>query len=137
MFDGGVFATARTINLTGGLLELSNTTGTETIVGPAAGLTIDGGGKGPIFQVDQNVEASISGLTITGGSASGVGGGLLNNNGDVTLTGCTVTGNTAANGGGVYTAQYGKTYLYRLRRLQQRRHRQRRRRLRRRDDDAR
>ena len=88
-FDGTVFATPQTITLTGGQLELSNTTGTETIIGPAAGLTVSGGGLSRVFQVDANVTASISGLTITGGTASGVGGGLANNGGDVTLTDCT------------------------------------------------
>ena len=79
VFDSGVFAAAQTISLTGGPLELSNTTGTETIVGPAAGLTITAGGSGQVFLVDPNAKASLSGLTITGGSVSGPGGGLMNN----------------------------------------------------------
>jgi hypothetical protein len=36
-FDSTVFATLRTITLGGTELELSNTTGTQTITGPAAG----------------------------------------------------------------------------------------------------
>ena len=39
-FDPNVFATAKTITLTLGLLELTDTTGTETITGPAAGVTV-------------------------------------------------------------------------------------------------
>ena len=67
-FDPTVFATPQTITLTGSQLELSNTTGTETITGPAAGVTVSGGGTSRVFQVDAGVTASISGLTITGGT---------------------------------------------------------------------
>ena len=77
--------------------------GTQTITGPAAGVTISGGGNSRVFQVDDGVTASISGLTISGGSGSyGNGGGLLNS-GAVTLFDCTLSGNSAAygNGGGV------------------------------------
>ena len=69
---------AQTITLTAGQLELSNTSGTETITGPAAGVTVSGGGLSRVFQVDASVTASISGLTITGGNATGNGGGLFN-----------------------------------------------------------
>ena len=67
-FDSTVFGTAQTITLAGTQLELSDTTGTETITGPAAGVTVSGGGRSRVFQVDKNVTASISGLTITGGN---------------------------------------------------------------------
>jgi len=71
-FDPNVFATPQTITLTGSQLELSNTSETETITGPTAGVTVSGGGQSRVFQVDGGVTASISGLTITGGkSASG------------------------------------------------------------------
>ena len=66
-FDKTVFKTPQTITLTGTQLELSDTTGTETITGPAAGVTVSGGGKSRVFQVDAGVTASISGMTITGG----------------------------------------------------------------------
>jgi len=100
-FDSTVFNTAKTIALTGAPLELSNTTETETITGPAAGVTVDGGGLSRVFQVDVSVTASISGLTISGGNA-GNGAGLFNS-GTTTLTNCTVSGNSASqNGGGLY-----------------------------------
>ena len=67
-FDPTAFATPQTITLTSGQLELSDPTGTETITGPAAGVTVSGGGTSRVFQVDAGVTASISGLTITGGS---------------------------------------------------------------------
>ena len=94
-FEKKVFKSPQTITLdpTQGQLELSDTTGTETITGPKAGVTVSGGGLSRVFQVDGMVSASISGLTITGGSAND-GGGLLNL-GTTTLTNCTVSGSTA------------------------------------------
>ena len=134
-FDPNVFATHQTIALTTGQLELSDTGGTQTIAGPAAGLTIDAGGTSRVFVVDGGATAALSGLTITGGSVSrGLGGGLENfgtvtltdctvsgnsaslglggglwNDGTATLTGCTVSGNSAYEGGGVYN--YGTATL--------------------------
>src|SRR5215470_6527254 len=67
-FDPVVFASAQTITLGGTQLELTDTTGTETITGPAAGVTVSGGGLSRVFQIDGLVTASISGLTITGGN---------------------------------------------------------------------
>src|SRR5262249_15907987 len=79
-FDSTVFKTPQTIalNPTLGQLELSDTTGTEAIVGPKMGVTVDAGGASRVFQVDGGVTASISGMTITGGSTTGNGGGLIN-----------------------------------------------------------
>ena len=68
VFDPTVFSTPQTITLTGSQLELTDTGGTQTITGPAAGVTISGGGKSRVFQVDSGVTASLSGLTISGGS---------------------------------------------------------------------
>ena len=110
-FDSTVFNSALTITLTGSQLELSNTSGTETIDGPAAGVTVSGGGLSRVFRVDANVTASISGLTIAGGSVSGAGAGLANYGGTTTLTECAVTANSANNGGGVYTNNSGTTTL--------------------------
>ena len=129
------FAAHQTIVLTLGELELSDTSGLETITGPEAGLTIDAGGNSRVFEIDSGVTAALSGLTITGGSVSrGFGGGLenfgtvtltdctvsgnsvslgfgggLGNEGTATLTGCTVSGNSAYEGGGVYS--YGTATL--------------------------
>ena len=104
-FDATVFSTPKTITLAGLLLELSNTTGTQTIAGPAAGVTISGGGQSRVFQVDAGVTASISGLTVTRGSVGGPGGGLYNL-GTTDLTNCTISGNSATNndGGGLFSA---------------------------------
>ena len=113
-FDPTVFATAQTITLTAGQLELSNVTltGAETIIGPAAGLTINAGGLNRVFQIDVAVEASLSGLTITGGGGTADrGGGILNlATANLTMTNCTITGNSGStNGGGI--ANYGVVIL--------------------------
>ena len=99
-FDPSVFASAQTITLTLGQLELSNTGGTETITGPAAGVTVNAGGNSRVFQVDDGVTASFSGLTITGGGNAYIGGGV-EVYGSATLTDCTITGNSASFGGGL------------------------------------
>ena len=95
-FDPNVFHTPQTIILMGTELELSNTAEPETITGPAAGVTVSGDGMSRVFLVDSGVTASISGLTISGGSADpGDNGGGLANYGTATLTGCTLSGNSA------------------------------------------
>ncbi len=82
-FDQKVFKTPQKITLTGTQLELTDTTGTETITGPAAGVTVSGGGLSRVFQIDGGVTASISGMTITGGNAfSGNGGSFCNHYGN-------------------------------------------------------
>jgi hypothetical protein len=48
-FDSTEFSTAQTITLSGTQLTLSDTTGMTTIVGPAAGVTIDAGGQSRVF----------------------------------------------------------------------------------------
>jgi hypothetical protein len=84
-----------------------------TIAGPGAGvLTIDAGGASRVFSVSAGVDATISGLTITGGSVTAsspggnVGGGILNQ-GDLELNSVVVVGNhtdyanlSGANAGG-------------------------------------
>ena len=96
VFDPTVFSTPQTITLSLGQLELSDTGGTQTITGPAAGVTISGGGNNRVFQIDDGVTASISGVTISDGETeypeSGAG---LANYGTATLTGCTLSGNSA------------------------------------------
>ena len=77
-FDKTVFKTPQTITLNGTQLELSDTTGTVTITGPKAGVTVNGGGNSRVFLVDPNVTAFISGMTITGGNAGSDGGGIEN-----------------------------------------------------------
>jgi hypothetical protein len=100
-FVSGVFSTPQTITLNGTQLELSDKTGATSIAGPAAGVTIDGGRASRVFEIDTLVSASLSGLTITRGSARELGGGVFNL-GTAFLNDCTVSGNSGGNGGGVY-----------------------------------
>src|SRR5262249_24081347 len=68
-------STLATITLTQGQLELSNTYYPTTIYdGPGEGaVAVSGNNASRVFQVDANVIASISGLTITGGTAANGG----------------------------------------------------------------
>ena len=100
-FDPTAFATSQTIELASGQLELSNEAGPLTIDGPSAGVTISGGGLSRVFQIDQGVAASMSGLTIVDGDATGSGGGLINE-GDATLSGCTISDNEAGSYAGLW-----------------------------------
>jgi hypothetical protein len=98
-FDPAHFSTPQSIVLTNGELVLTN--GNITIDGPGAGLlTVDGNRFDRVFQVDKGVTATISGLTIAGGSSTS-GGGLYDQ-GNTTLIGCSIIGNSATNGGGLY-----------------------------------
>ena len=91
-----------TITLEQGELELSNIADAITIAGTGANLlTISGNDLNRVFQVGEGVTASLSGLTITGGSASGQYGGGLDNQGFATLTSCVISGNSAQFGGGL------------------------------------
>src|SRR5262249_34461657 len=98
------------------------------VVGPGADvLDVDAGGTSRVLQIDPNVTASISGVTLSGGSTGGNGGGLFNA-GTATLTGVAVTGNTSSasppyfwapmsdptqadGGGGLYNAPSGRLVL--------------------------
>ncbi len=100
-FEQSAFSMPHTITLGGNALVLNDTGGTQTITGPAAGVTISGGGLSPVFGVKRGVTATISGLTITGGSTSGFGGGVeIGATADLTMTNCTISGNSAGVSGG-------------------------------------
>ncbi len=104
-FGPAVFDSAQTITLQGTALELGNSSPgtTTTITGlTKGGVTITGNQASRVFQVDGGVTASISGLTIIGGSASGNGGGILNE-GALTLDGVSLVANTARYGGAIFT----------------------------------
>ncbi len=97
-FDLG--AAAHVIRLVQGQLELSNSRYSTAIDGPAAALSVSGGGASRVFRIDPGVTASLSGLTITGGAGVLMGGGVANE-GTATLYGCTISGDSASVGGGV------------------------------------
>jgi CSLREA domain-containing protein len=107
-FDRAVFGTKRrTIRLVGGPLVLTDPA-TTTIVGPGARrLTIGGGGKSGVFDVEGG-SLSLSGVTIANGYAD-LGGGLRNDGGRLALTNVRIHGNRAIVGGGVFND--GRTTL--------------------------
>jgi hypothetical protein len=99
VFPTGPASTPQTITLNPAYGPLDLTVGNITIQGPGADLlTIDCNEASRVFEVDLGVTASISGLTITGGSTSSTGGGMYNL-GALALTDCTLSGNTAVYGG--------------------------------------
>jgi hypothetical protein len=84
---------AATITLTSAELELTNTAEPIAIEGPGADeLTVDGNSAFRVFEIDNGVMASISGLSVSDGFTSGYGAGLFNQ-GDLTLTGVTCSHN--------------------------------------------
>jgi hypothetical protein len=114
-FDPHAFAAPQTIALASGLTIASNTT--INIMGPSTGsgaplktlVTVSGGG--PAFSVGSSAIASISGLTITGGSTQTAGGGILNN-GILTVSNSIISGNSVpvpSSGGGI--ENYGSMTL--------------------------
>ena len=81
-----------------GAIDVSNSAG-ELIEGPGANLlTISGDDAVGVFQVGNGVTASISGLTVTGGSATNGGG--IDNDGRLTITDSTIENSYASNNGG-------------------------------------
>jgi hypothetical protein len=102
-FDPSVFATAQTITLVNGQLELSQNV---TIAGPASGsgstpvplVTVSGNDSSRVFSVDSEVTASISSLAIVHGKATGTsGGGGVHNDGALTIANSTISSNQAIN----------------------------------------
>lgn len=70
-------------------------------LGPA-NLAVSGQNQCRVFEVAAGTTATISGLTIENGRASGSGGGILIDGGTVTISDCALTGNTSGfNGGGI------------------------------------
>src|SRR4051812_15076288 len=56
-FSGTIWNTRQTITLPGNPLTLNDSAGTQTITGPAAGVTVSGGGSSRVFQINANVTA--------------------------------------------------------------------------------
>ena len=73
------------------------------IDGPGAEhLTFDARGQNRVFWLATNVSVSLSGMTITGGSARD-GGGIYSRGDTLTITGATLSDNSAGYGGGIYS----------------------------------
>ena len=109
------FAVTGTITLTGGALDVEQSL---TIQGPGAGkITINGNNSAQsIFSIgtsNPSVDATISGLTITGGNANGTsfaqGGGIVYAGSQtLTVSACTITGNQSTGGGAGIYCQSGR-----------------------------
>ncbi len=100
-----VFSSAQTITIdpTLGPIQMTGTVASgEAIDGTASrGLTISGGGQAQVLSIGDGATAILSGLTISGGSASASGGAItVSKLGTLTINDSTLTGNTAGSGGG-------------------------------------
>ena len=71
-----------------------------TISGPGANtLAVDANHASRVFYIASGKDVTISGLTITNGSApSDFGGGIYNDHANLTVTSCTISGNSATSG---------------------------------------
>ncbi|HZK81016.1 MAG TPA: hypothetical protein VFC46_08120, partial [Humisphaera sp.] len=107
-FDPTAFATAQTIRLTNGELDITNTANSLTITGPSAPVTVDGRGLSNIFAVESGVTAEIDNLTISNGKAAS-GGGILDD-GSLTLNNDTLSHNTATSNGGALGVVGGQLF---------------------------
>jgi hypothetical protein len=107
VFDGTLFGTPQTIELSGSELELTDTGGLQTITAPTIlgtndAVTIDAQGKSTVLQIGSNVTASVSNLNLTNGDSSDGGGGVVNG-GNLTLYYCDILSSTSTDrGGGVF-----------------------------------
>jgi len=97
------FAVTGTIGLTSGELLVDKSI---TISGPGAdNLAVDGNANSRVFHIGSGQTLTISGLTITGGSASGnfpddSGAGIYSDHATLTVSDCAITDNSAAGSGG-------------------------------------
>jgi RTX calcium-binding nonapeptide repeat (4 copies) len=102
-FDPTVFDVPRTITLTAGMLAVGNESGSVTVAGPGANLlTVNANHASRVFDINSESSVTLTGATITGGSAgSGKGGGVDNYGGTLSLANVTISGNSAYEGGGL------------------------------------
>ncbi len=100
-FDPVFFATAKTITLTSGELQIA---GSTIIQGPGASIvTVDGGKASRIFNTSSAPTDSaiiIEGLSLIGGKAVDRGGAVRVGDESVTIRNCVLTGNEATTDGG-------------------------------------
>jgi hypothetical protein len=106
-FDSAVFSTAQTITLTSALPAITDDT--LAIFGPGNGLvTISGNNQFRVLQITA-ADATVDGLIITQGNGDNGGGIEFTGTGTLSLGDCTLSGNTASHlGGGLYSG-FGQT----------------------------
>jgi hypothetical protein len=113
-FDPTVFSSAKTIALSLGQL---NITAPMSIVGPAAGVTIDAGAKSRAFFMDVPFSSgnaiSLSNMSIINGLSSGFSGGGIRDVGEnLTLTNVSISGcSSTVNAGAIYVLNGGQLTL--------------------------
>ncbi|HUZ83229.1 MAG TPA: choice-of-anchor Q domain-containing protein [Gaiellales bacterium] len=96
--DAITIPSGMTVTLTQGVtLNLTN-----SMVVNGTGATVNGEGA-EVFDQYNSPAVQMTGLTITGGMATGDGGGIYCSNGTLNLVSVHIIGNVAANGGGIYT----------------------------------
>ncbi|HET6576381.1 MAG TPA: choice-of-anchor Q domain-containing protein [Fimbriiglobus sp.] len=109
VFDS-LFDAKQTIALTSGQLTISDSV---TITGPGADLLTVNRAAATNFRIVRSTAKSltVSGMTISSGSVTGIGGGLysLGTGSAVILNAVTISGNTAAGGGGLFVGGAGAT----------------------------
>lgn len=113
-FDPKVFApgSQHTITLTQGPINFTDTSGSTTVTGPGAAVAaVNGNAKSRIFTINAGMNVSLSGLTITGGSATAADangntyGGAILNAGTLSIANSTLTGNSVDASG--YVVDHG------------------------------
>ncbi len=88
-----------TIVLSSGALELTDVSRTTINGSGSANLSLSGNNLTRVFAIADGATATITGLTITEGNASPIGGGILNQ-GDLTLEDAAIVANAAVSSGG-------------------------------------
>lgn len=99
-FDAGL--SGQTIDLTNGPLVVNKSLVIDASALPG-GLTIDAGAPVTSYHaigIPSGFDVTLDSLTITGGTAASLGGGIVNA-GTLTVRRCTITGNSAPFGGGI------------------------------------
>ena len=93
-----------------GDLDITDTTGSLTIIGAGIGQTIisAAGLDDRVFDIRSGADLSLQGVTITGGNVIGESGGGIRNVGTLELVNSLVDGNAAEiNGGGILNGELG------------------------------
>ena len=99
-FALGITGTGEDVAASGDL-DITDTTGTLTIVGAGADKTfIDAAGLDRIFDLHAGVTVTLSGVTLLGGNVTGNGGAVRSNDATLLVSDSTFSGNQASGSGG-------------------------------------
>ena len=97
-----------------GDLDITDTTGSLTIVGAGAAQTIiDARGIDRVFHIPGQAALNLVGVTVTGGSLPDHNGAGIYNYGTLSVTDSTISGNTNLRGGGLWNGPASSTVLLR------------------------